>query len=156
MAEYFEEKYDYSVPLKVPHERTAGAESTGAAGGVERGEAGAEGIGEGQPTAQAPREIPIWEGTDVLASREVIEVGTEGEKVDMMTFRGSFEQDVPKFAEQDADMQAAVADEDDDAVETLMNERFLPPTAHVLFARQADSFLRRPGSDTCLRLQRSW
>jgi type I restriction enzyme R subunit len=123
VAEYFEEKYDYSVPLKVPRE-TAGAETTGAAGGGERGQAGAEGTREGQPTPQTPREIPIWEGTDVLASREVIEVGVEGEKVDVMTFRGSFEQDVRKFAEQDADMQAAIADEDDDVVETLMNERF--------------------------------
>jgi type I restriction enzyme R subunit len=120
VAEYFEEKYDYSVPLKVPREKTAGAESTGAAGGGERGEGGAEGAGEGQ----GPREIPIWEGIDILASREVIEVGVEGEKVDVMTFRGSFEQDVRKFAEQDADMQAAIADEDDDVVETLMNERF--------------------------------
>jgi len=124
VAEYFEEKYDYSVPLKVPREKTAGAESTGAAGGGERGEGRAEGAGEGQSTPQGPREIPMWEGTDVLASREVIEVGVEGEKVDVMTFRGSFEQDVRKFAEQDADMQAAIADEDDDVVETLMNERF--------------------------------
>jgi len=54
----------------------------------------------------------------------VIEVGVEGEKVDVMTFRGSFEQDVRKFAEEDGEMKAAVADEDDDAVETLMNERF--------------------------------
>jgi len=124
VAEYFEEKYDYSVPLKVPREKTVGAESTGAAGGGERGEAGAEGGGEGQPTPQGPREIPIWEGIDILASREVIEVGVEGEKVDVMTVRCSFEQDVRKFAEQDADMQAAIADEDDDVVETLMNERF--------------------------------
>ncbi len=123
VAEYFEEKYDYSVPLKVPREKTVAAEST-AAGGGERGEAGAEGAGEGQSTQRGPREIPIWEGTDVLASREVIEVGVEGEKVDVMTFRGSFEQDVRKFAEQDADMRAAIADEDDDVVETLMNERF--------------------------------
>src|SRR5207237_130140 len=124
VAEYFEEKYDYSVPLKVPREKAAGAESPGAVGGGERGEARAEDTGEGQPTPQVPREIPVWEGTDVLASREVIEVGVEGEKVDVMTFRGSFEQDVRKFAEQDADMQAAIADEDDDVVETLMNERF--------------------------------
>jgi type I restriction enzyme R subunit len=123
VAEYFEEKYDYSVPLKVSREKIAGAESTGAAGGGERGEAWAEGAGEGQST-QGPREIPIWEGTDVLASREVIEVGVEGEKVDVMTFRGSFEQDVRKFAEQDGDMQAAIADEDDDVIEMLMNERF--------------------------------
>ena len=124
VAEYFEEKYDYSVPLKVPREKTSGAESTGTTGGGERGEAGTEGAGEGQSTPEVRREIPIWEGTDVLASREVIEVGVEGEKVDVMTFRGSFEHDVRKFAEQDADMEAAIADEDDDAVETLMNERF--------------------------------
>jgi type I restriction enzyme, R subunit len=149
VAEYFEEKYDYSLPLKVPREKTAGAESTGAAGGGTRGEAGAEGTGEGQPTSQAPREIPIWEGTDVLASREVIEVGVEGEKVDVMTFRGSFEQDVRKFAEQDADMQAAIADEDDDVVETLMNERFYhQPTMYYSpdkrFAPTASRPRRRP------------
>jgi type I restriction enzyme R subunit len=123
VAEYFEEKYDYSMPLKVPREKTADAASSGAAGS-ERSEAGAEGAGEGQSSSSASREIPVWEGTDVLASREVIEVGPEGEKVDVMTFRGSFERDVRDFAEKDADMQAAVADEDDDAVETLMNERF--------------------------------
>ena len=66
----------------------------------------------------------MWEGTDILTSREVIEVGPEGEKVDVMTFRGSFERDVKEFAEADADMGAAIADEDDDAVETIMNERF--------------------------------
>ncbi|MDO8878515.1 MAG: hypothetical protein Q7V40_20760, partial [Pseudolabrys sp.] len=73
---------------------------------------------------QPPREIPVWEGTDTLTSREVIEVGPEGEKVDVMTFRGSFERDVKDFAERDPEMKTAVADEDDDAVETIMNERF--------------------------------
>ena len=41
-----------------------------------------------------------------------------------MTFRGSFERDVKAFAEQDAELQTAIAAEDDDAVETIMNERF--------------------------------
>jgi hypothetical protein len=41
-----------------------------------------------------------------------------------MTFRGSFERDVKEFAERDPEMKTAVADEDDDAVETIMNERF--------------------------------
>jgi hypothetical protein len=54
----------------------------------------------------------------------IIEVGLSGEKVDVMTFRGSFERDVKNFAELDQAMTAAVADEDDDAVETIMNERF--------------------------------
>jgi type I restriction enzyme R subunit len=124
VAEYFEEKYDYSVPLKVPRGKAADEAGSGAAASGGNGEAGAEGAADSQAGPPSPREIPTWEGTDVLASREVIEVGSEGEKVDVMTFRGSFEHDVRKFAEQDGDMKAAVADEDDDAVETLMNERF--------------------------------
>ena len=41
-----------------------------------------------------------------------------------MTFRGSFERDVKEFAERDPELKAAVAEEDDDTVETIMNERF--------------------------------
>jgi hypothetical protein len=41
-----------------------------------------------------------------------------------MTFRGSFEQDLAKFAATDPALAAAIADEDDDAVEAIMNERF--------------------------------
>ena len=51
--------------------------------------------------------IPRWEGHDTLVSREVIEVGPNGEKVDVMTFRGSFERDVKNFAEQDPEMKTA-------------------------------------------------
>jgi hypothetical protein len=59
-----------------------------------------------------------------MVTREVVEVGASGEKVDVMTFRGSFERDVKEFAEKDAELKTAIADEDDDAVETIMNERF--------------------------------
>ena len=123
VAEYFEEKYDYSVPLKVPREakdKKGRKQEENPARVLERVRR--------RPVAGAapetPREIPVWEGTDILTSREVIEVGPDGEKVDVMTFRGSFERDVKEFAEADVDMSAAIADEDDDAVETLMNERF--------------------------------
>ncbi len=123
VAEYFEEKYDYSVPLNLPREKKEPKSKT--PGGSQPG-----GVHEGPetsptpPTPPPPREIPIWEGTDTLVSREVIEVGPSGEKVDVMTFRGSFERDVKDFAERDPAMKTAVADEDDDAVETIMNERF--------------------------------
>jgi hypothetical protein len=43
---------------------------------------------------------------------------------DVMTFRGSFERDVKEFAERDAELKTAIAEEDDDTVETIMNERF--------------------------------
>ena len=122
VAEYFEEKYDYTVPLKVPRERKEAAPRTSGGGETAPTDVGPNGTTPKGP--QPPREIPVWEGTDTLTSREVIEVGPEGEKVDVMTFRGSFERDVKDFAERDPEMKTAVADEDDDAVETIMNERF--------------------------------
>ena len=132
VAEFFEEKYDYSVPLKLPREKKQGEPPSGVegSGGAQSGQstgAGQNTVRDGDQGAAAPNEprtIPVWEGTDILVSREVIEVGPDGEKVDYMTFRGSFERDVKDFAESDAAMKAAVADEDDDAVETIMNERF--------------------------------
>src|ERR1035437_6146925 len=123
VAEYFEEKYDYSLPLNLPREKKGPEPKTpdgGQPGGVHEGSE----TPTSPPNSPAPREIPIWEGTDTLVSREVIEVGPNGEKVDVMTFRGSFERDVKDFVERDPEMKTAVADEDDDAVETIMNERF--------------------------------
>ena len=123
VAEYFEETYDYSAPLPVPREPAERPAPPPGGGGATGGEGGEEGEGPTGPTPP-PRTIPTWEGVDTVVSREVIIVGPDGQKVDVMTFRGSFERDVKAFAEQDAQMKAAVADEDDDAVETLMNERF--------------------------------
>jgi type I restriction enzyme R subunit len=122
VAEYFEEKYDFSLPLNLPREKTEPkpkAPSGGQPGSVPDGRETPV-----APTPPRSREIPIWEGTDTLISREVIVVGPNGEKVDMMTFRGSFERDVKEFAERDPEMKTAIADEDDDAVETIMNEKF--------------------------------
>lgn len=121
VAEYFEDKYDYSIPLKLPSGKKEpkpyphGGSKPGIIEGVP-----------GSPPVPPPahREIPIWEGRDIMVSREVIEVGPDGEKVDIMTFRGSFERDVRDFTERDAEMNEAVSEEDDDTVEILMNERF--------------------------------
>jgi type I restriction enzyme R subunit len=121
VAEYFEDKYDYSLPLKLPQtkkETKPYPHSDAMPGGIQ---------GVPDPTTEPQsqqHEIPTWEGRDIMVSREVIEVGPSGEKVDIMTFRGSFERDVKDFAERDTDMREAVSDEDDDAVETIMNERF--------------------------------
>jgi hypothetical protein len=66
----------------------------------------------------------VWEGRDVILSEEVRIVGPNGEKVDVMTFRGSFERDVRSFDQRDPEFHGAVEDEDDDAIETIMGERF--------------------------------
>jgi type I restriction enzyme R subunit len=122
VAEYFEEKYDYSIPLKIPREKQEPKPRP--SGGGEGTAAGPDAELQLPSPPAPPREIPIWEGHDTLVSREVVEVGARGEKVDVMTFRGSFERDVKEFAAKDPELNAAIADEDDDAVETIMNERF--------------------------------
>jgi hypothetical protein len=114
---------DYTLPLKLPPEKKEPQPPIPYPPIGGGGEPIHDGPGE-PPSPEPPRAIPIWKGTDTLVSREVIEVGPEGEKVDVMTFRGSFESDVKKFAAADAGLKTAIADEDDDAVETIMNERF--------------------------------
>ncbi|MFA7158016.1 MAG: DEAD/DEAH box helicase family protein [Kiritimatiellia bacterium] len=125
VAEYFEESYDYTAPLKLPQERAAPAR----AGKYLPDEPGRDTPVLDSAPAEAkygtrPREIPVWEGKDVLVSQEVRIIGPDGEKVDLMTFRGSFERDVKEFAERDAGLKEALQTEDDDAIETAMNERF--------------------------------
>jgi type I restriction enzyme R subunit len=132
VAEYFEEKYDYSVPLPVPRPRPKAEpapDEPGQSGtpGDSRRPPPEPGEDTGEPapppTAQRP-EIPIWTGRDLVASEEVRIVGPNGEKVDVMTFRGSFERDIAELAKKDAEFKEAVEDEDDDAVETILQQRF--------------------------------
>lgn len=132
VAEYFEETYDYSVPLPVPRPtrkaKSAETERESAPAGDEaKRPAGdlptAEGDVEETSAAVAPG-IPVWEGRDLVVSEEVRIVGPDGEKVDVMTFRGSFERDLRKFNQKDSEFHEAVEDEDDDKIETILGERF--------------------------------
>jgi len=120
VAEYFEEQYDYSAPLVLPREPGTRGPQPPAGGGGGGGEGPTEGGGGPQP----PREIPTWEGKDELVTREVVEVGPDGEKVDLMTFRGSYENDLKDFTKRTPEFREAVDAEDDDTVEVIMNERF--------------------------------
>jgi hypothetical protein len=61
---------------------------------------------------------------DKVVSTVIHIVGPDGEKVDVMTFRGAFERDLKDFAEKMPEFQQAVENEDDDAVETILNEQF--------------------------------
>lgn len=124
VAEYFEEQYDYSAPLDVPREKRAATPPKP----YPPGEGKPGFVGEGQPETpggpRPPRIIPTWEGTDILVSQEVRIVGPNGEKVDIMTFRGGYERDIKDFVEKMPALKTAVEAEDDDAVETIINERF--------------------------------
>ena len=131
VAEYFEEKYDYSIPLKLPRPKRQSEPATypphSPQGLVLREGDGEDGTAENVPTGSAPppaRDIPTWEGVDTLVSREITVVGPDGQKVDVMTFRGGYERDIREFVARTPEMQTAVEAEDDDTVETLVNERF--------------------------------
>jgi type I restriction enzyme R subunit len=120
VAEYFEDKYDYAAPLKVPQDGRRSVPARYEPGGISESESKYN----NEPDGEGHREIPVWEGTDRIVSQEVRIVGPNGEKVDVMTFRGSFERDLKEFAEENLDLQEAVAIEDDDAIETILQERF--------------------------------
>jgi hypothetical protein len=85
------------------------------------GSEGGEPENKSAPTAPS---IPVWEGRDLIISEEVRIVGPDGEKVDVMTFRGSFERDHREFNKKDSEFHEAVEEEDDDKIETIMGERF--------------------------------
>ena len=125
VAEYFEEKYDYTVPLALPREKKETEPPTPTPTGEGGGYALHEGGGTTEPTPPQPtRIIPTWEGVDTLISREITVVGPDGEKVDVMTFRGGYERDMKDFIAKTPELQAAIEAEDDDAVETIVNEKF--------------------------------
>jgi type I restriction enzyme R subunit len=119
VAEYFEDKYDYTQALKLPSEKRAAKPYTQKPGEKWM-------VREGGPDDKpaAPREIPVWKGTDTLVSQEVRIVGPDGEKVDIMTFRGSYEKDIKEFVAKTPELKTAVEAEDDDAVEVIVTERF--------------------------------
>ncbi|MBN1579036.1 MAG: DEAD/DEAH box helicase family protein [Chitinispirillaceae bacterium] len=120
VADYFEDNYDYTVPLKLPHPAEAAKKKTG-------NRVTEAGVREESPeygSTFPPREIPVWTGVDTLVSQEVRIVGPDGEKVDVMTFRGGYERDIQLFVDKTPELQDAIEAEDDDAIETIVNERF--------------------------------
>lgn len=124
VAEYFEEKYDYTQPLKLPRPKSEVEPEPGKPGsgtGFQPVEGGGE---EGGGTTGGRPPIPTWTGTDAIVSEEVRIVGPDGEKVDVMTFRGSFERDIKDFDRKDEEFHEAVENEDDDSIDTIMGERF--------------------------------
>lgn len=114
VSRYFDEKYDYEEPLVVPGGSQRKNDSGFAPFSTE----------EEKKAAKDPKIIPIYDGKDELLSEECKIIGPEGEKVDVLTFRGSFEQDIQEFSQKDTEFNQAVQSEDDDRVEEILHERF--------------------------------
>jgi type I restriction enzyme R subunit len=122
VAEYFEEKYDYTVPLSLPKPRGPVKLLPGSRPTTETGEGYVSDLP--RKVSEEKPDIPVWEGRDIVVFEEARIVGPNGEKVDAMTFRGYFVRDVGAFAGKDGEFKAAVEDEDDDSVETILQQRF--------------------------------
>ena len=127
VAEYFEDKYDYTIPLTVPREAKEGKKKGTGGTIIEPNPFGpgepptAETGGGGKPPKP---EVPVWTGTDIVNTTEIKIVGPNGEKVDVMTFRGSYERDLKALYDTDIEFKKAVDDEDDDRLVTILDERF--------------------------------
>jgi len=124
VAEYFEEQYDYTIPLKEPSLARKAAGQGAYVTGASHDHSLAAEAADGESKEPIKREIPVWTGRDLVVSEEIRIVGPNGEKVDVMTFRGSYERDVKTFYEADQEFKGAVEAEDDDQVEDLMEKRF--------------------------------
>lgn len=119
VAEYFEEKYDYRIPLSLPREGRALSARTGKK--IREGKREYE---DQQAGVKDKLGIPVWMGKDEVVSKEIYVVGPDGEKVDVMTFRGAFERDLKYFAKKTPKFKEAIEIEDDDTVEVMLNEQF--------------------------------
>ncbi len=127
VAEYFEEKYDYTRPLSLPRERagqTPPPPPSGDPTTYPPPSPNSQAVPAHDQPGQKTRETPIWEGTDALVSRAVTVVGPDGEKVDVMTFRGGYERDIREFVKGNPALQAAIEAEDDETVEAIVQQQF--------------------------------
>jgi hypothetical protein len=75
VAEYFEEKYDYSLPLKLPGGDRQSVPTTALPLEADKGSTGSEGETQPPVSPPPPREIPVWHGVDTFVSQEVRIVG---------------------------------------------------------------------------------
>jgi len=102
VCQYFEEKYDWEAPLKVP--RPAGKKSTSAS------------TTEGQisePIISLEKfEQPIIHRSDLVATRDQIVYGPAGDKVDSEMYQNEWTKMVKKFAEEMPEVEKIAEDED--------------------------------------------
>lgn len=122
VCEYFEEKYDYKAPLKVPT-TTEGKKVVEAIQKQEtetiQGEVGSE-----VPIAVSYGRY-IYIGTDFLVRDNQLQIGPEGMKVDREAYRNHFEESVKELLQDDPAFKDALAKDDIDTTEEIAQEKLL-------------------------------
>lgn len=116
VCEYFEEKYDYKEPLKVPKGKTQGPKPIP------------------EPTPEPPEPEPpiavahgnfIYVGSDFLVRDNQIQIGEDCMKVDREAYRNHFEAQVKDLVLTDKEFKEALKNDDIDTSERIANEKIL-------------------------------
>jgi len=114
VCEYFEEKYDYKEPLKVPQVKAQGSKPIP------------------EPTPEPP-EPPIavahgnfiYVGSDFLVRDNQIQIGEDCMKVDREAYRNHFEAQVKDLVSTDEEFKKALKNDDIDTSERIATEQIL-------------------------------
>lgn len=116
VCEYFEEKYDYKEPLKVPQGKASGLKPIP------------------EPTPEPPEPEPpiavahgnfIYVGSDFLVRDNQIQIGDDCMKVDREAYRNHFETQVKDLVSTDEEFKEALKNDDIDTSERIANEKIL-------------------------------
>lgn len=127
VCEYFEEKYDYKEPLKIPAPGKTGEKPIPEP---------PEPTPEPEPEPKEPKEPKeppiavahgnyIYIGTDFLVRDNRLEIGPDCMKVDREAYRNHFEEEVRTLLAKDNEFKAAIEKDDVDATEEIAKEKLL-------------------------------
>lgn len=116
VCEYFEEKYDYKEPLKVPQGKTQAPKPIP------------------EPAPEPPEPEPpiavahgnfIYVGSDFLVRDNQIQIGDDCMKVDREAYRNHFEAQVKDLVSSDEEFKKALKNDDIDTSERIATEKIL-------------------------------
>jgi type I site-specific restriction endonuclease len=117
VAEYFDEKYDYDKPL-VLQINSSEKENLITNDGKEFNS-----TNDKETSKQnVSNLLPIWKGIDLVVDKELVEVGSKGQKVDYMTFRGEFEKELHTINRSNDDFKKAINEENLERIDEIIKE----------------------------------
>lgn len=122
VCEYFEEKYDWEAPLELPKEQSLQATQL-----VSYGNGQSYGIDQLNNPAlrQAIDFSPTFMTEDLVADRDVVQFGPDGDVVDRQMYQDDWTTEAKKFAEQNPKVAELIQDDKTQELIDLLNEELL-------------------------------
>ncbi len=101
VAEYFDEKYDWEAPKKIPRPATEKTYTTPT-------EDSSDGEGSNEGGGGTVNERPVSNIIDTVASRDLIDYGPDGDKVDRQMYQDEWTKAVHRFVQSNPDIESIV------------------------------------------------